>query len=52
MSLPEEGIMKMLDEYENDFKTGMDTALIAKEIRNYMQKGTEICLRKQKNIKF
>ncbi|MBQ5336372.1 MAG: ATP-binding protein [Oscillospiraceae bacterium] len=35
MSLPEEGIRNMLDEYEADCKTGMDTALIAKEIRNY-----------------
>ncbi len=35
MSLPEEGIRNMLDEYETDCKTGMDTALIAKEIRNY-----------------
>jgi len=35
MSLPEEGIMKMLDEYESDHKTGMDTAVIAKEIRKY-----------------
>ena len=35
MSLPEEGIRKMLDEYEVDHHTGMDTVMIAKLIREY-----------------
>lgn len=35
MSLSEDGIKGMLDEYEADHHTGMDTALIAKEIREY-----------------
>ena len=35
MSLSEEGIKGMLDEYEADHHTGMETAVIAKEIRNY-----------------
>lgn len=35
MSLSEDGIKGMLDEYETDHHTGMDTALIAKEIRAY-----------------
>ena len=35
MSLSEGGIKGMLDEYETDHHTGMDTALIAKEIRAY-----------------
>lgn len=35
MSLSEDGIKGMLDEYEADHHTGMDTALIAKEIRAY-----------------
>lgn len=35
MSLSEDGIKGMLDEYEADHHTGMDTALIAKEIRDY-----------------
>ena len=35
MSLSEDGIKGMLDEYEADHGTGMDTALIAKSIREY-----------------
>ena len=35
MSLSEEGIKGMLDEYEADHHTGMDTAAIAKQIRDY-----------------
>ena len=35
MSLSEKGIKGMLDEYEADHKTGMDTAAIAKQIREY-----------------
>ena len=35
MSLSEEGIKGMLDEYEADHYTGMDTAAIAKQIRDY-----------------
>ncbi len=35
MSLSETGIRGMLDEYEADHHTGMDTGLIAKEIRSY-----------------
>ena len=35
MSLSEEGIKGMLDEYEADHHTGMDTAAIAKSIREY-----------------
>ena len=35
MSLPEAGIKGMLDEYEADHRTGMDTAAIAKQIRDY-----------------
>lgn len=35
MSLPEAGIRKMLDEYEADHRTGMDTASVAKSIREY-----------------
>ena len=35
MSLPETGIMGMLNEYEADHHTGMDTAAIAKTIREY-----------------
>ena len=35
MSLSEEGIKGMLDEYEEDHHTGMDTAAIAKQIRDY-----------------
>ena len=35
MSLSEPGIMGMLDEYEADHHTGMDTALIAKRLREY-----------------
>ena len=35
MSLSEPGIRGMLDEYEADHHTGMDTAEIAKEIRDY-----------------
>lgn len=35
MSLSEDGIRGMLDEYEADHSTGMDTALIAKQIREY-----------------
>lgn len=35
MSLSEQGIKKMLDEYEADHCTGMDTGAIAKEIREY-----------------
>ena len=35
MSLSENGIKGMLDEYEADHHTGMDTAAIAKSIRDY-----------------
>ncbi len=35
MSLSEAGIKGMLDEYENDHHTGMDTAAIAGQIRDY-----------------
>ncbi len=35
MSLSESGIKGMLDEYEADHHTGMDTAAIAKSIREY-----------------
>ena len=35
MSLSEEGIKGMLDEYEADHHTGMDMAAIAKQIRDY-----------------
>ena len=35
MSLSEEGIRGMLDEYESDHHTGMDTDKIAKSIREY-----------------
>ena len=35
MSLSEDGIRGMLDEYESDHHTGMDTAQIAKQIRDY-----------------
>ena len=35
MSLSESGIRGMLDEYEADHHTGMDTAAIAKKIRSY-----------------
>ena len=35
MSLSEDGIRGMLDEYENDHHTGMDTATMAKAIREY-----------------
>ena len=35
MSLSEDGIKGMLDEYESDHHTGMDTAAIAKSIREY-----------------
>lgn len=35
MSLSETGIKGMLDEYEADHQTGMDTARIAKQIRDY-----------------
>ncbi|MBR1865757.1 MAG: 9-O-acetyl-N-acetylneuraminate esterase, partial [Lachnospiraceae bacterium] len=35
MSLSETGIKKMLDEYEADHRTGMDTAVIAKQIHDY-----------------
>ena len=35
MSLSESGIQGMLDEYEADHHTGMDTAAIAKQIRAY-----------------
>ena len=35
MSLSETGIQGMLAEYEEDHKTGMDTAAIAKQIREY-----------------
>ena len=35
MSLSESGIKGMLDEYEADHHTGMDTAAIAKQIRDY-----------------
>ena len=35
MSLSESGIKEMLDEYEADHQTGMDTAVIAKAIREY-----------------
>ena len=34
MSLPESGIKGMLDEYEADHHTGMDTAAIARKIRS------------------
>jgi hypothetical protein len=33
MSLSEPGIKGMLDEYEADYRTGMDTAALAKQIR-------------------
>ena len=35
MSLSEEGIRGMLDEYESDHHTGMDSAAVAKMIREY-----------------
>jgi len=35
MSLSESGIRGMLEDYETDHHTGMDTAFIAKEIRDY-----------------
>lgn len=35
MSLPERGIRGMLDEYEADHHTGMDTAAAARKIREY-----------------
>ena len=35
MSLSEIGIKAMLDEYDTDHRTGMDTAAIAKELRTY-----------------
>ena len=35
MSLSEEGIRGMLDEYESDHHTGMDSAVMAKMIREY-----------------
>ncbi len=35
MSLSESGIQHMLDEYEKDHQTGMDTAAIAHKIREY-----------------
>ena len=35
MSLSEAGIKGMLDEYEADHHTGMDTAELAKQLRNY-----------------
>lgn len=35
MSLPEEGIKGMLDQYEADHHTGMDTAMVAGRIREY-----------------
>lgn len=35
MSLSADGIKGMLDEYEKDRHTGMDTALIAQEIYNF-----------------
>lgn len=35
MSLSEDGIRGMLDEYEDDHRTGMDTAAIARLIREY-----------------
>ncbi len=35
MSLSESGIKGMLDEYESDHQTGMDSAEIAREIRDY-----------------
>lgn len=35
MTLGSEGIKKMLDEYENDYHTGMDTKGIANEIHRY-----------------
>ena len=35
MSLSTEGIKGMLDEYEADYHTGMDTAAIAQQIRDY-----------------
>ena len=37
MSLSEEGIRGMLDEYEADHHTGMDTAAIARSIREYTE---------------
>ena len=37
MSLPETGIRGMLNEYEADHETGMDTAEIAKEIYSYTE---------------
>lgn len=36
MSLPEDGIKGMLDEYEADHHTGMDTVDIAQRIRTYL----------------
>ena len=35
LSLPEDGIREMLDDYEADHHTGMDTGLIANKIRRY-----------------
>ena len=35
MSLSEDGIRGMLDEYESDHHTGMDTAAMAKQLREY-----------------
>ena len=35
MSLSESGIKGMLDEYESDHKTGMNTQVLAKLIRDY-----------------
>ena len=35
MSLSEDGIRGMLEDYESDHHTGMDTAAVAKEIREY-----------------
>jgi hypothetical protein len=35
MSLPEDGIKEMLDEYEADHSTGMDTSVLARQIREY-----------------
>ena len=35
MSLSETGIKGMLDEYEKDHRSGMDTAAVAKQIREY-----------------
>ena len=35
MSLSEDGIHGMLEDYESDHHTGMDTAAVAKEIREY-----------------